>query len=357
MDKQAVALVLNSLHTFVAVGRHMSFTKAAEELCLTPGAVSHRIRGLEETLGFPLFHRFTRRIGFTPQGGMLFSVLDRSLGEIAAQIRTIDNQKLNGELTVTCPPSFANVWLMDRLPDFRRRFPGINIHLYSRNDLVDFEHEPVDLAIYYGSSNHPGLHVTLLLEESMSPVCSPAFADAHGLWGDSRRLKDCVFLHDNTPIPGAPPYSEWQNWADAAGVGDLPFSRCYSFDRWELAIRGAMQGMGIAMGRSVLIRDFLFQGELVQPFPLRILSLSSYSVVSRQEDVATPRIAVFRDWLLEQIEPSAKTDALRGTELGAIMNRALPRGEDGPAPGPVERLTAEYCQGDGPEAPDGRNSR
>lgn len=341
MEKNAVALVLNSLHTFVAVGRHMSFSKAAEELCLTPGAVSHRIRGLEETLGFPLFHRFTRRIGFTPQGEMLFSVLDRSLGEIAAQIRNIDNQKLNGELTVTCPPSFASVWLMDRLPDFRRRYPGINIHLYSRNDLVDFEHEPVDLAIYYGAGIHPGLHVTLLLEESMSPVCSPAYADSLGLWGDSRKLKDCVFLHDNTPVPNAPPYSEWQNWAYAAGIGDLPFHRCYSFDRWELAIKGAVMGMGIAMGRSVLIRDSLFQGELVQPFPLRVPSLTSYSVVNRQEDVATPRIAVFREWLLEQLEPGAKSDALRGPELNGLWDGVL-SGLGGDTL-PVERLTAEYC--------------
>lgn len=353
MDKQTVAQVLNSLHTFLCVGRHMSFTKAAEELCLTPGALSHRIRGLEETLGFPLFHRFTRRIGFTPQGGLLFSVLDRSLGEITAQIRSIDNQRLNGELTITCPPSFASVWLTDRLPDFRRRFPGINIHLYSRNDLVDFEQEPVDLAIYYGAGIHPCLHVTTLLEESMSPVCAPTYADAHGLWGDSRRLADCVFLHDNTPVPNAPPYSEWQTWAEAAGVEELPFARCCSFDRWELAIRGAAQGMGIAMGRSVLIRDYLVRGELVQPFPLRVPSLSSYSVVCRQEDVSTPRIAVFRDWLLEQFEPWAKTEALRGQETGGILGRALPPGAAKPPASAGERLTAEYIH-TAPETQDRR---
>jgi len=342
MDKQTVAQALNALHTFLCVGRHMSFTKAADELCLTPGALSHRIRGLEDTLGFPLFHRFTRRIGFTPQGGLLFSVLDRSLGEITAQIRSIDNQKLNGELTITCTPSFASVWLMDRLPDFRRRYPGIYLHLYSRNDLVDFEQEPVDLAIYYGAGIHPGLHVTPLLKEFMSPVCAPSYADAHGLWGDSRRLAECVFLHDNSPVPNALPYSEWQTWADAAAVNDLPFSRCYSFDRWELAIRGAYQGMGIAMGRSVLIRDYLFRGELVQPFPLRVPSLSGYSVVSRQEDVASPRIVVFRDWLLKQFEPWAKAEDLHGKIKGAA-NRALSGNHATPAGEPEERLVAEYC--------------
>jgi len=338
MDKQAVAQALGALHTFLLVGRHMSFTRAAAELCLTPGAVSHRIRGLEETLGFPLFHRFTRRIGFTPQGETLFGVLDRALGEVATQLRTIGNQGLNGELRVTCPPSFAGVWLLDRLHLFRRRYPGISLHLHSRNDLVDFEHEDVDLAVYYGPGNYPGLHTTLLLEESMTPVCSPAYADLHGLWGDTRKLTDCTFLHDNAPIPSAQAYSEWQVWADAAGLADLPFHRCCSFDRWELAIKGAVRGMGIAMGRTLLIRDALYQGELVQPFPLRVPSASAYYAVTRPQDVATPRIAALRDWLAEQAGGSVKADAMLGPEPGTPPTRLT---------APLARqLEGRYCRED-----------
>lgn len=340
MDKQTVAQSLNSLHTFFCVGRHMSFTKAAEEMCLTPGAVSHRIRGLEEALGFALFHRFTRRIDFTPQGAMLFSVLDDSLGAITTQIRNINNQTLNGELFVTCPPSFAGVWLMDRLHDFRRRYPGIGMHLQTRNDLVDFERESVDLAIYYGPGSHPGLHVTPLMEESMSPVCSPAYADAHGLWGDTRKLRDCTFLHDSMPIPGAASHAEWRSWADAAGVRDLPFERCCSFDRWELVIRGAIQGMGVAIGRSILIRDALLSGELVQPFPLRALSAYAYFAVVRQEDVATPRISAFRNWLLEQARACVKTDASRAGQIAA-QRAAFERAAERAAPA-QRMLVAEY---------------
>lgn len=330
MDKQVVAQALGALHTFLLVGRHMSFTRAAAELCLTPGAVSHRIRGLEETLGFPLFHRFTRRIGFTPQGEALFGVLDRALGEVAGQLRIIGNQGLNGELRVTCPPSFAGVWLLDRLPLFRRRYPGINVHLHCRNDLVDFEHEDVDLAIYYGPGSYPGLHATLLLEESMTPVCAPAYADRHGLWGDARKLADCTFLHDNAPIPSAQPYSEWQMWADAAGLRGLPFERCCSFDRWELAVRAALRGMGIAMGRGLLIRDALYQGELVQPFSLRVPTASCYSVVTRPQDATTPRIAALRDWLAEQA----------GSGPGAEALGDLPA----PSPAAPRRLEAHYCR-------------
>ena len=338
MDKQAVAQSLSALHTFFCAGRHMSFTKAAQELCLTPGAISHRIRGLEETLGFPLFHRFTRRVDFTPQGAMLFSVLDDSLGEITAQIRNINNQTLNGELRITSPPSFAGIWLMDRLADFRRRFPGVNIHLNNRNDLVDFEREPVDLALYYGPGNYPGLHVTTLMEESISPVCSPGYADTHGLWGDTRKLKDCIFLHDNSPVPNAPPHSEWQRWADAAALPDLPFDRCCSFDRWELAIRAAIQGMGVAMGRSVLVRAALSRGLLVQPFPLRAHSSYSYFAVTRHEDASSPRLKVFLAWLMDQVEHCAKTDTTQPLDMTAPGRMTIPDA----APSP-KTLEAEYC--------------
>lgn len=345
MDKQTVAHSLSALHTFFCAGRHMSFTKAAEELCLTPGAISHRIRGLEESLGFPLFHRFTRRVGFTLQGAMLFSVLDGSLGEITALIRNINNQTLNGELRITGPPSFAGIWLTDRLADFRRRFPGVNIHLHCRNDLVDFEREPVDLAVYYGPGSYPGLHVTPLMEESISPVCSPGYADAHGLWGDTRKLKDCTFLHDNTPVPNAPPYSEWQNWADAAGLNELPFDRCCSFDRWELAIKGAIQGMGVAMGRSALVRDALVQGLLVQPFPLRARSPHAYYAVSRHEDAAAPRISAFVDWMAQQVDLCAKTDAVLPRETPQTGRlAAAPR--PSPMASPATSLVAEYCHTD-----------
>ena len=305
MDKQVIAQSLHSLHTFVCVGRHMSFAKAAEELCITPSAVSHRIRNLEELLGFALFHRFTRRIDFTAQGAMLFTSLDNTLGEIKTSIRDINNQQLNGNLSITCPPSFASVWLVGRLPDFKRRFPGISVHMHDRNDLVDFENEDVDLAVYYSPGSHPGLSVTLLMEEFMTPVCSPAYADAHDLWGNAARLKDCTFLHDERPIPGAPRHSEWNIWARAAGQHNLPLDRCWSFDRWELAIKAAAKGMGVAIGRSVLIHDALLEGELVQPFSLQALSAHAYFVVVRQEDIVVPRVAAFSNWLLMQANQSA----------------------------------------------------
>lgn len=310
MDKQLIAQSLSSMHTFYCVGRHMSFTKAAEELCLTPSAISHRIRGLEQSLGFALFHRFTRRIDFTLQGARLFNVLDGSLGEITNQIRIINNQELNGDLHITCPPSFACIWLMEWLHDFRRRYPGICVYLRNRNDLVDFEKEDVDVAIFYSPGVHPGLSVSRLMEEFMSPVCSPAYADSHGLWGDTRKLKDCTFLHDDMPIPGAPLHAEWKNWAEAAGVSDLPLDHCYSFDCAYQAIRAAVQGMGVAIGRSELVRAPLLQGELVQPFSLRALSAHAYYVAIRPEDANVPRIAAFHQWLQKQVVSCAVFESL-----------------------------------------------
>ena len=162
------------LYSFTAVAKHMSFTKAAEELCITQSAVSHRIRCLEQELGFPLFHRLTRKIILTEEGKTLYGTLDASLKQIHEAIRNIQEAELQGDLVIACAPSIAGCWLLPLLSEFQREHPNISLHIRSGNDLISYENEEnnADVAIYCGDSITDGLHATPLLRDNLLPVCS-----------------------------------------------------------------------------------------------------------------------------------------------------------------------------------------
>lgn len=171
------------LYSFTVVAKHMSFTKAAEDLCITQSAVSHRIRCLEQELGFPLFHRLTRKIILTEEGKTLYGALDASLKQIHETIRNIQEAELQGDLVIACAPSIAGCWLLPLLPEFQHEHPNISLHIRSGNDLISYENEEgnADVAIYCGDSITDGLHATPLLRDNLLPVCSQRYAREHDL--------------------------------------------------------------------------------------------------------------------------------------------------------------------------------
>ena len=292
-----ISSVLSGLHCFACVGEHLSFARAADELFITPSAVSHRIKQLEAQLGFALFHRFTRRIAFTPEGRRLFEALRFSLSDIDEEIRQIRNQEMHGILVVACTPSFARIWLAPRLANFNEIYPGIDLHLRCHDNLVDFETKNFDLAICYSGGHHPGLHTTLLMPEQITPVCTAAYADKHSLWGRPAALQDCLLLHDSSPWPNAQFFSEWYMWAGLAGLAGMNFRSGYSFDRSELAIKGAREGYGIALGRAKLVGESLTNGELVAPLRQFWPSPLSYYLVCPHERAESPRVEGFCRWI------------------------------------------------------------
>lgn len=300
MDPKSLRHVLPLMPVFVSAGRHLSFTRAAEELFVTQGAVSQNIRKLEAELGFSLFHRFTRRIALTEEGELLLSTLQKSLVEITDQIRSIKSQELDGSLNISSTPSLAGKWLSPRLKNFSERYPGISIHVRGRNDLVEFETESVDIALYYGGGIHPDLDVTFLMDEQLFPVCSKEYADKFSLWQNPEFLKHCHLLHDSQPWPNAQYYSEWKFWLENMGLMDVTFKSGYSFDLSETAVAAASQGLGVAIGRSRLAQLDIDSGRLVAPIGTGIPSEQAYYIVSMHEKVSTPRIAAFRNWLLEE---------------------------------------------------------
>lgn len=300
MEINTFRQILPLLPVFASASRHLSFTRAAEELCVTQGAVSQNIRKLEGALGFPLFHRFTRRIVLTREGERLTHILQKSLAEINNGVRSIKNRELDGRLNISSTPSLAGKWLAPRLKSFSKQYPGISVHVRSRNDLVDFETEHVDVAIYYGAGFHPDLDVTFLMDEQLFPVTSAGYADRLSLWQTPDALKNCLLLHDSQPWPNAQYYSEWKFWADQSGVTDLTFQSGYSFDRNETAVTAAAQGLGVAIGRKRLVQFDIDAGRLVAPLAGRLPSEQAYYVVSLHEEVNIPRIAAFRNWLLKE---------------------------------------------------------
>ncbi len=291
------AKMLGALHCFESVARHLSFTRAANELCLTQSAVSYRIRTLETELGFALFHRFVRRISLTDEGERLFGVLRRSLGEIESEIQAIAAQELRGTLSVICPPSFINFWLLPRIARFYAEYPGIEVHVRCQMNLVDFETDRADMAVYYGGGKHPGLHVSLLMRETLFPVCSPAYAAACKLRDKPQALEDCCLLHDSQPWADAPTCAEWKSWLDQAGFTGFLFKKGHSFDRNEFALMMAARGVGVAMGRGRLVEAQLASGELVRPFGPVVPAAQSYWLVMPQDRLHNVRVAAFCTWI------------------------------------------------------------
>lgn len=291
---------MSGLRCFAVAARHLNFTSAAQELHITQSAVSHRIRRLEASLGFPLFKRFTRRLALTDEGARLFAVLDGALADIEMEIRNIQLRELAGPLNISATLTFASYWLIPRLPAFNDRFPGIRLNLSIRNGLVDFRSEHVDLAFYYGHGDYPGLHVTTLMDEELVPVCTRRYADEFNLWDNPAGLRECLILYDAVPWPGAIHSSEWDLWAEHAGIGPLCFDNAYTFDSLELAMQTALTGRGVAIGRKRMVQQLLATGRLAAPFNISCPLPLGYHAVSSPDRTHTSRLKAVLEWLKEE---------------------------------------------------------
>jgi len=293
-------IIFSNIHSFLCAARHLSFTRAAEELFLTQSAVSHRLRKLEDILGLKLFQRLPRKVALTEEGEQLFSLLEPMVRQLDSEISHILNRSVEGILNIAATPSLTQNWLLPRLPDFNKQHPQIMINLKTRSDIVDFRTELIDIAIYYGDGHYPGLRVNWLMDEYLFPVCSPTYADTHKLWKAVPRISDCLLLHDSMPWPKAQYFSEWEIWANNVGLKDINFENSYWFNRSDLAALSARNGLGLSMGRYCVIEKMLINKELVDPFGLHCRSPHSYFIACSHEKYNTPRIMIFRHWLEEQ---------------------------------------------------------
>ena len=291
---------LNALRAFEAAARHLSLTKAAAELNVTPAAVSHQLKALEADLGLTLL----RRAGatFVPSDAALAGLPDlrAAFDGLAQGVRKIRDHAGGGPLTLSVNPSFASTWLVPRLDHFKAAHPEIDVRLDASTDLVDFARDGIDAAVRYGAGDYPGTQTIRLFRESFFPVCSPALLDGPHPLRAPADLKWHTLIHvDWTSRTGEWP--DWHMWLSAAGVTGVDHTRGTRFMQSNLALQAAVAGQGVALGSTALVADHLAAGRLVWPFELCLPTDFGCYFVCPQETAGLPKVAAFRDWLLAEV--------------------------------------------------------
>lgn len=290
---------LNALRAFEAAGRHLSFSKAAEELHVTPAAVGHQVKALENDLGAVLFDRLNRALQLTPAGQSLLPGLSEVFYRVTEVVETFRRRDANRPLTVSMPPSFGATWLMPRLERFRVRHPDIDIRLDADNRIVDLVHDDVDIGLRYGLGDYPGMRVDSLLSEEVFPVCSPRLLEGpHPL-----RTLDDLRWHTLVHVDGYVQddyWPDWTMWLQSAGIGDMEVRRGLRFSHTSLALQAAMAGQGVVLGSRVLAGNDLTAGRLVRPFAHGARMSFAYYMVCPEALADEPRIAAFREWIIDE---------------------------------------------------------
>ncbi|MGP1397150.1 MAG: transcriptional regulator GcvA [Inquilinaceae bacterium] len=288
---------LNALRAFEAAGRLLSFTAAARELNVTQAAISHQIKGLEAQLGIRLFRRINRGLLLTDAGQAYLPEVRGAFERLTAATEKLKINESGGVLTVSVLSSFASKWLVPRLRRFRERSPDIDVRLSADDSLVDFDRQDVDIAIRYGRGVYPGLRADKLLTEEVFPVCSPSLLDGPHPLRDPADLRHHTLLHDDMR-------THWAMWLRAAGV-DLEGAdphRGPAFTSSSMVLQAAVDGQGVALGRSALASDDLAHGRLIRPFAVSLPIDVAYYVVYPERATDRPKIKAFREWLMDEAE-------------------------------------------------------
>jgi len=295
---------LNALRAFEASARHQSFSAAAAELNVTPAAVGQQVRGLEEWLGTLLFHRSgtgTSRLLPTDAAQKALPDIRAGFDRLSIGLERLKEISTSGALTVTVSPAFAAKWLMPRIDRFHQMHPQMDLRLDTNLKALDFLASGIDVGVRYGTGVWSGLSAIKLMDEEIYPVCSPAYLKRHGPFADPSALVGHTLIHDLS-MQNHPGFQTWRSWFDAAGLSDAESERGLQINNSAAVLQAAIDSQGIALGRSVMMRDDLKAGRLVRLFDA-ISSPSSlgYYIVYRPECAELPRIAAFRDWLLSEV--------------------------------------------------------
>jgi LysR family glycine cleavage system transcriptional activator len=294
---------LNGLKAFEAAARSESFTRAAEELNVTQGAVSHQVKALEDTLGLKLFHRERQRLILTEAGRDYLTVIRDALDQIAVGTERLLQRQESGALIVSTSPDFAAKWLVNRLSRFAEKYPDVDLRVSATTHYVDFARDDVDIAIRHGDGNWPGLDVQRLYSERLFPVCSPKLVA-----GRNRITKAADLL--KFPLLRLEDAKNWTRLFKAAGVkatvGPGPV-----LNRASMLIDAAIDGQGIALARTALAAWDLINGRLVRPVDVSLRMANTYWIVCPKSASTVPKIAAFRNWIFaEAAEDTRRLKAL-----------------------------------------------
>jgi len=286
---------LNALRAFEAAARHMNFTRAADELSVTPGAVSQQIQNLEDFIGAALFKRTPKGLLLTDAAQTALPALREAfdrLGEAASLLTAaVDGRRV----TVSAAPSFAAKWLVPRLGRFEAAHPEVDVWLSAGMELVDFADGDVDVAIRYGSGRYAGLEVTKLMRETVLPVAAPALLAERPL-ETPEDLAHHTLLHDGSPDADES-CPDWSMWLAARGVRDVDGTRGPRFNQSSLVIEAAMNGRGVALAKRALAQADLDAGRLAAPLQINTAVDFAYFAVHPKAKGRLPQVRAFVKWL------------------------------------------------------------
>jgi LysR family glycine cleavage system transcriptional activator len=287
---------LDLLVGFEAAARHLSFTRAGEELYLTQSAVSRQIKDLEEQLGVALFRRKHRSLMLTEAGQQFYAAAAQVLTTMRTATERLRAQSGRREpLSVTTTPSFAALWLIPRLAGFTRTHPGIDVRITAETRMQDLDRDGLDVAIRHGPASLAGPNAVRLFGERVFPVCSPKLLKRNGL-REPKDLKNHILLQYDDP-DGRHPWLHWKTWLEVAGVADLKPAGSLSFSGFEQIIPAAAAGHGVALGRTPLVKDLLATRELVAPFKTIADPARAYFAIVSGRAAGRPEVGEFVEWL------------------------------------------------------------
>ncbi|MER9556974.1 transcriptional regulator GcvA [Mesorhizobium sp. M0323] len=287
---------LTTLPSFEAAARLLSFSKAAEELHVTHGAISRAIKNLEDQLGVQLFERGTRSVSLTALGEPYARAVREALAQLATATAAATARYSSSTLNVSTSDGFAGRWLVPRLYRFHRAHGDVDVRVSTSGKLTNFLGDGIDVAVRYGNGNYPGLTSEFLTGEEVFPVCSPKLLEGAHPLRTPQDLKHHTLIRDSFPI-------DWATWLASAGVEGVDPQSGITFDSATFAMESAAQGEGVVLGRTMLVAADLAAGRLVRPFGYALKSPSSFYFVYPPEAIRQRKVKAFRDWLLSEVTP------------------------------------------------------
>jgi LysR family transcriptional regulator, glycine cleavage system transcriptional activator len=293
---------LDLLRGFEAAARHLSFTRAAEELHVTQSAVSRQIKTIEERLGVTLFRRLNRALLLTEEGQALSRAVAAALGGIEQAVARLSTLAEDRPLNVTTSVAFASLWLVPRLTRLRKAHADIDVRLAANNDLLDLDRDRIDVAIRYCEPKAAPPGASLLMGEDVFPVASPSLTRDRALpLAVPTDLERHVLLHFDE-ARGAWPWLTWREWLPALKVPELRAAGALHFNHYDQVVRAALDGEGVALGRAPLVERYLKSGELVAPFRDRVTVPRKYFVIVAPAAREQRRVKQFVEWLFAEAQ-------------------------------------------------------
>ncbi|MDJ0776412.1 MAG: transcriptional regulator GcvA [Gammaproteobacteria bacterium] len=290
---------LKALQAFEAAGRHLSFSAAAAELHVTPGAISQQVRQLEDSLGMRLFRRLNRAIELTDAGRLILPPVSRGFNQFNDALTLLQQYRSAGPLTITAPASLVSNWLIPRLQRFKADYPDIDVRIDTSNRLVDFIHEDIDVGVRFGDGEYPDLDSTHLFSYELIPVCAPQLMRQGPGLREISDLARYTLLHgDYRDLDAA--FPDWTMWLKVVGAEDIEAERGIFFSQADQLFQAVVDGQGVGLLANVMAEPEIAAGRLVQPFAISLPVRMSYHVVTSPAKASWPRVRAFRDWVLAE---------------------------------------------------------